>query len=609
VKIYIRIIKYIKKYKKYIYYSVIMSLLFSVFSALSIYLTIPLLKTLFTGNQQNQTSTAPDNITGFYQSLQKVFEDYILSGTKESAILKISLLVLTAFLLKNITGFFQSVFMQYVEKGVLRDIRYEMYEKINKLSIRYFTQEKTGNLISRMTNDINAIQSGISAAFSNLIKDPLLIIIYLILSLSISWQMTLMSFAVFPVTILVVAKIGSSLRRRSKRVQEKLSEILSVINETIYGAKIIRSFKAEKYRNNVFRKKNDKHYQLLMKSAITYELASPITEFLTILAGVVIIWFGGRQILIYNTLKPEEFLGFLFILFQLIVPVKNLSSVTNRIQESSASGQRIFEILDYPVEVNESVNPVRFSSFEKAIEVKNASFFYDNSNYILNDINLSIIKSEILAVVGPSGSGKSTFADLIARFYDVTSGEILIDGVNIKNIKIEDLRNLIGIVPQETILFNDTVRNNIIFGMENVTEEQLTEAARNANALEFIENLQEGFESIVGERGLKLSGGQKQRLAIARALLRNPQILILDEATSSLDTESERIVQAAIDNLMVNRTSIVIAHRLSTIKNANKIIVIDDNKIVQTGTHEELITDEKGLYKKLYEIQFKPADE
>jgi subfamily B ATP-binding cassette protein MsbA len=501
------------------------------------------------------------------------------------------------------------VFMQYVEKGVLRDIRYEMYEKVNKLSVRYFTQEKTGNLISRMTNDINAIQSGISAAFSNLIKDPLLIIIYLILSLSISWQMTLMSFAVFPITILVVAKIGSSLRRRSKRVQEKLSEILSVINETIYGAKIIRSFKAEKYRNNVFRKENDKHYQLLMKSAITYELASPITEFLTILAGVIIIWFGGRQILIYNTLRPEEFLGFLFILFQLIVPVKNLSSVTNRIQESSASGQRIFEILDYPIEVNEAENPKPFGTFVKSIEVKNASFFYDKDKYILKDLNLTINKSEILAIVGPSGSGKSTFADLIARFYDVTSGEILIDGINVKDIKIEDFRNLIGIVPQETILFNDTVRNNIIFGMENVNDEQLIYAAKNANALEFIENLEFGFESIVGERGLKLSGGQKQRIAIARALLRNPQILILDEATSSLDTESESIVQAAIDNLMVNRTSIVIAHRLSTIKNANKIIVIDDNKIIQTGTHEELISDMNGLYKKLYEIQFKSTEE
>lgn len=608
-KIYLRIIKYIRKYNKYIYASIIMSLLFSVFSALSIYLTIPLLKTLFADGQQTQSISATDNISGIYQSIQRTFEEYILSGSKESAILKISLLVLTAFLLKNVTGFFQSIFMQYVEKGVLRDIRYEMYEKVNKLSIRYFTQEKTGNLISRMTNDINAIQSGISAAFSNLIKDPLLIIIYLILSLSISWQMTVMSFAVFPVTVLIVAKIGSSLRRRSQRVQEKLSEILSVINETIYGAKIIRSFKAEKYRNNVFKQENNKHYALIMKTSITSELASPITEFLTIFAGVIIIWFGGREILIYNTLKPEEFLGFLFILFQLVVPIKNLSSVSNRIQESAASGQRIFEILDYPVEITENENALPFSTFKNFIEVKDASFYYDKDNYILKDINLKINKSEILAIVGPSGSGKSTFADLVARFYDVTSGEILIDGINIKDIKINDFRNLIGIVPQETILFNDTVKNNIVFGLDGTTDEQLINAAKNANALEFIENLQEGFDSVVGERGLKLSGGQKQRIAIARALLRNPQILILDEATSSLDTESERIVQAAIDNLMVNRTSIVIAHRLSTIKNANKIIVIDENRIVQCGTHDELISDEKGLYRKLYEIQFKSTEE
>ncbi|MFA7360852.1 MAG: ABC transporter ATP-binding protein [Candidatus Kapaibacterium sp.] len=606
-KIYLRIITYIKKYKKYIFLSVIMSLLFSVFSALSIYLTIPLLKTLFTGTQ-TQTAQTTDNLTGFYQSIQKVFEDFILSGSKESAILKVSLLILAAFFLKNITGFFQSVFMQYVEKGVLRDIRFEMYEKVNKLSIRYFTQEKAGNLISRMTNDINNIQSGISAAFSNLIKDPLLILIFLILSLSISWQMTLMSFTVFPITVLVVAKIGSSLRRRSLRVQVKLSELLSVINETIYGAKIIRSFRAEKYRNEVFRKENNEHYKLLMKTSIMSELASPITEFLTILAGVIIIWFGGREILIHNNLRPEEFLGFIFILFQLIVPIKNLSSVSNRIQESAASGQRIFEILDYPIEVKDANNPIDYRNFTKDIELKNVSFYYDANKYILKDINLRINKSEIIAIVGPSGSGKSTLADLIARFYDVTEGEILFDGINLKNIKFEQLRDLIGIVPQETILFNDTVRNNIVFGMENITDEELRNAAKNANALEFIEQLDKGFDSIVGERGLKLSGGQKQRIAIARALLRNPQILILDEATSSLDTESERIVQEAIDNLMANRTSIVIAHRLSTIKNADKIAVIAENGISQVGTHDELMKDKNGLYKRLYEIQFNSSN-
>ncbi len=606
-KIYLRIITYIKKYKKYIFLSVIMSLLFSVFSALSIYLTIPLLKTLFTGTQ-TQSAQTTDSLTGFYQSIQRIFENFILSGSKESAILKISLLILAAFFLKNITGFFQSVFMQYVEKGVLRDIRFEMYEKVNKLSIRYFTQEKTGNLISRMTNDINNIQSGISAAFSNLIKDPLLIIIFLILSLSISWQMTLMSFTVFPITVLIVAKIGSSLRRRSLRVQVKLSELLSVINETIYGAKIIRSFRAERYRNEVFRKENNEHYKLLMKTSITSELASPITEFLTILAGVIIIWFGGREILIHNNLRPEEFLGFIFILFQLIVPIKNLSSVSNRIQESAASGQRIFEILDYPIEVKDATAPIDFRNFAKEIELKNVSFYYDASKYILKDINLKINKSEIVAIVGPSGSGKSTLADLIARFYDVTEGKIIFDGNNVKDIRFSQLRDLIGIVPQETILFNDTVRNNIVFGMENISDEELRNAAKNANALEFIEQLDCGFDSIVGERGLKLSGGQKQRIAIARALLRNPQILILDEATSSLDTESERIVQEAIDNLMANRTSIVIAHRLSTIKNADKIAVISENGISQVGTHDELMKDKDGLYKRLYEIQFNSSD-
>lgn len=602
-KIYLRIVSYVKKYKRFITLSIISSLMFSIFSALSIYLTIPLLKTLFTGSQ-TESIPATSQITNIYQSIQQVFESYIFSGSKESAILKISLLILAAFLLKNVTGFFHSFCIQYIEKGVLRDIRFEMYSKINKLSLRYFTHEKAGNLISRMTNDLNNIQSGISAVFSSLIKEPLLIIIYLILSLSISWQMTLMSFTVFPITVLIVSKIGNSLRRRSRRVQEKLSDLLSVINETIYGAKIIRSFKAEKYRNEVFRNENNEHYKLIVKSAVTSELASPITEFLTILAGVIIIWFGGREILINNNLKPEEFLGFIFILFQLIVPIKNLSSVSNRIQESAASGQRIFEIIDYPIEVKEAQNPVEFKSFNKDITLNDVSFYYEKNKYILKDVNLKINKSEIIAIVGPSGSGKSTLADLLARFYDVTQGEILFDGINVKDISFKQLRNLIGIVPQETILFNDTVRNNIVFGMENITENELVNAAKNANALEFIEQLDNGFNSIVGERGLKLSGGQKQRIAIARALLRNPQILILDEATSSLDTESERVVQEAIDKLMENRTSIVIAHRLSTIINANKIVVISENGISQVGTHDELMTDEKGLYKRLYEIQF-----
>lgn len=604
-KIYFRLISYIKKYKLYIGISIIMSVIFSIFSALSIYLTIPLLKTLFLSNNTPVTvKEAPTGLSAIYENLQKTFEGYILSQGKESALFKICIMILIAFLLKNITGFLQSITMQYVEKGVLRDIRYEIYEKINSLSLRYFTVEKTGNLISRMTNDINAIQSGISAAFSNLIKEPLLIIIFLILSLSISWQMTLMTIVIFPITALIISKIGQSLKRRSMRVQRKLSEILTIISETIYGAKIIRTFKAEKFRNRLFKDENNAHYKLILKSARTSELASPITEFLSIVAGVIIIWFGGREIFASNSLRPEEFLGFLFILFQLVVPIKNLSTVANRIQESSASGERIFEILDYPVEVQEAENPVELKYFENSIQLIDVGFFYDKEKIVLENINLEIKKSERIAIVGASGVGKSTLADLIARFYDVTSGKILIDGKDIKNIKIESLRNLMSLVPQETILFNDTIRNNIVFGIDNVSEESLIDAAKFANAYQFILETENGFDTIVGERGLKLSGGQKQRIAIARTILRNPQILILDEATSSLDTESERLVQDALEKLMTNRTSIIIAHRLSTVRNADRIIALDNKRIQQIGTHQELIMQENGIYKKLYELQF-----
>ena len=604
-KIYIRLISYIKKYKAFIFLSIFMSVLFSIFSAISIYLTIPLLKTLFMSRNATETVTqAPAGISSYYENLQRSFENYLLTSGKESALLKVCILILIAFLLKNLTGFCQSILMQYVEKGVLRDIRYEIFEKINALSLRYFTQEKTGNLISRMTNDINAVQSGISAAFSNLIKDPLLIIIFLLLSLSISWQMTIMTVVVFPITAFIITKIGASLKRRSMRVQRKLSDILTIISETIYGAKIIRTFKAEKFRNNLFRKENNEHYRLILRSARASELASPITEFLSIIAGVVIIWFGGREIFVNNSLRPEEFLGFLFILFQLVVPIKNVSTVANRIQESSASGERIFEILDYDVEIKEDKNPVEIKYFKDKIELRDVSFYYDKEKIILEKINLEIRKSERIAIVGSSGVGKSTLADLIARFYDVTGGSILIDGTDIKKIKIDSLRNLIGMVPQETILFNDTIRNNIIFGMENVSEQELIDATKFANAYDFILETENGFETIVGERGLKLSGGQKQRIAIARTILRNPQILILDEATSSLDTESERLVQDALEKLMSNRTSIIIAHRLSTVRNSDRIIALDDRTIMQVGNHDELIKQEHGIYKKLYELQF-----
>lgn len=601
---YKRLLSYLKEFKRVIFLYVSASLLFSVFSVLSVYLTIPLLKTLFLGNSPSGNSETSAGIAGLYQKLQIVFDRFIFSSGKENALITICLLIVAAYLLKNLTGFLQSMLMQTIENRMVVKIRMQLYERINQLSLRFFTQEKTGNILSRMTNDITNIQSGISALFYDLLKEPLVIIIFLFLALSISWQMTVIAFVVFPVTVFIISKIGSSLRRRSIRVQEKLSDLLSIVTETIYGAKVIRIFSAEKYRNNIFSKELSRFYHLTMRSIRASELTSPLTETLSIISGVLVIWFGGREIIVNNNLKPEEFLGFLFILFQIIPPIKNLSTVYNRLQKSFPSAERIFEIIDHPLEVENKNDAARVGNFENSIEFRNVSFSYEKDKPVLENINLTINKSQLVAVVGASGAGKSTIADLISRFYDVVSGGILLDGKDIRDIDIDSLRKLICIVPQEIILFNDTIRDNILFGKENVTEEQLVSVCKYANAHEFIVNTEKGYDTVIGERGLKLSGGQKQRLSIARALLRNPQILILDEATSSLDNESEKLVQEALDKLMTSRTSIVIAHRLSTIINADNIYVLDNCKIAQQGRHKDLMSDAKGIYRKLYELQF-----
>uniref|UniRef100_A0A832D1Y6 ABC transporter ATP-binding protein n=1 Tax=Ignavibacterium album TaxID=591197 RepID=A0A832D1Y6_9BACT len=613
---YLRIISYVRPYWKHLVLTFLFTIFYALLNGASVYLTIPLLDTLFQESaakkvqQQTQIEQAksflPDWIQDIQHSVTQTFNNYILSGDKADVLIKICFVILIAFLFKNIFAYLQGYFMSYVEYGAMKDLRDEAYRHLHKLPISYFKRERVGNLISRFTNDVNIVQSSISATFSNLIKEPLTILVFLGIALSISWQLTLFALIILPFSMAIIAWIGFKLRRQTTKLQEKLADITSILQETISGVKIVKAFGMEDFENKRFMKETREFFRLVLRIVRVRNASSPLTEFLSVIVGAFIIYYGGLLVLEKNTITASQFLGFLFAIFQMMPPIKELSSVNNRIQEASAAGDRIFEILDTEPDIKNAPDAIELKEFQKTIHFKNVSFKYDDSEeWVLNDINFSVNKGEIIALVGPSGGGKSTLVDLIPRFYDPTEGSIILDEVDIRKYTLQSLRAKMGIVTQETFLFNTTIRENIAYGLTECPMEKIIEAAKTANAHNFIMEMPQQYETIIGERGVKLSGGQRQRLTIARALLKNPEIMIFDEATSALDNESEILVQEAIERLMKNRTTFVIAHRLSTIRNATKIIVIDRGKITQQGTHEQLIADEKGLYKKLYEMQFR----
>jgi subfamily B ATP-binding cassette protein MsbA len=513
----------------------------------------------------------------------------------------ICILILGFIILKNIFLYTSQYFLTPVRNLVVNDMRTRMYKKILVLPIGYFNDQKKGDIMSRLTNDLSDVESSVINLLETLFREPVTIILFFGYLIILSPQLTFFLLLFLPVTGLIIGRIGRSLKKQSTKVQEKLGAILSTIEETIGGIRVIKAFNAEKKQFKKFDNQNNELLTIKNRVNRRRDLASPVSEILGIAAVVCVLWYGGRLVLRNEFLDPGDFLAYILIFSQVIQPLKSLSTAAYNIRKGAASIERIEHLIAEDVAIKQITNPVTFDNFSDSIEFKNVSFSYEDK-MILDSVNLKIEKGKTVALVGSSGAGKSTLVDLVPRFHDAVKGELLIDGVNIKNYSLESLRNQMGIVTQEPILFNDTIANNISLAMDDASDEQIMNAAKIANAHHFIMQKENGYETIIGERGNKLSGGEKQRVTIARAVLKNPPILILDEATSSLDTESEKLVQDAINKLMNNRTSIVIAHRLSTIRHADEIIVLQKGKIVERGTHTSLMAL-NGFYKKLVTMQ------
>ncbi|MDQ6844670.1 MAG: ABC transporter ATP-binding protein/permease [Bacteroidota bacterium] len=599
------IFRYVSKYPKLIFAYFSFNVLSNLFSVISLGLLSPFLLLIF--KKQNTLEAVSTN-NNFFSRLNpinqfKVWLYHLIQtpNGEVKALGIICILVLSAIILKNIFLYLSIYFLTPIRNVIINDMRTNMFKKILALPVGYFNDQKKGDIMSRLTNDLQDVESSIVNLLETIFREPVTIFLFFVYMIILSPQLTLFLLLFLPFSGLIIGRIGRSLKKQSTRVQEKLGVILSTIDETLGGIRIIKGFNAEKKQFKKFTDQNDQLFVIKNSANRRRDLASPVSETLGIAAVVAVLWYGGRLVLQNTFLDPGDFLAYIVIFSQVIQPLKSLSTASYNIRKGSASVERIEALLHEEVSITEVPHPKKLTAFTDCIEFKNVGFFYEDK-IILENINLKIQKGKTIALVGSSGAGKSTLVDLVPRFHDVGSGELLIDGINIKEYSLESLRSQMGIVTQEAILFNDSISNNIALGKDDASEEEITEAAKIANAHNFIIHKEDGYETNIGERGNKLSGGEKQRATIARAVLKNPPILILDEATSSLDTESERLVQDAINNLMHNRTSIVIAHRLSTIRHADEIIVLQKGKIVERGTHDGLMASD-GFYKKLVMMQ------
>ena len=600
-----RFIPYLLPYKRQAFLNVFFNILYSLFSALSFVALIPMLDVLF-GKAQPITE-APvysGNLLdlGSYGKAYLNYKVGALAGENTIWALAIVIaLVLSLFLLKNLFSYLASFFITYLRNGVLKDLRNNLYKKIVNQPIAFFSDQRKGDIMSRMIGDVNEVQNSMLSALESFIREPLTIIFSILVMLGISVKLTLFTFIFIPIAAAVISKIGKSLKKNSIAVQQEQGRFLSLIEETIGGLRVIKAFNAESIFSKRFADSSQTFNRLSNKVMNRQNLGSPMSEFLGILMIAVLLWFGGSLVLVDKTLEGTQFIAFMGLAYNILTPAKAISKASYDMRRGNAAAERILEILDYDNPIKERENPVVIKDFTTAITLNNVTFAYAEQP-VLTNFSLEVPKGKTVALVGQSGSGKSTIANLITRFYDVNQGAILIDGVDVKDMQTASLRKLIGVVSQDSILFNDTIKNNLLIGKPDATDEELITAAKIANAYEFINDLPEGFETNIGDAGSKLSGGQKQRLSIARAVLKNPPIMVLDEATSALDTESERLVQNALENMMKHRTSIVIAHRLSTIQNADLIVVMQKGRIVEQGTHTKLI-QKNGMYKRLVEMQ------